>query len=1500
MAESVGLEWYRSGTVSVTKGSTNITGAGTTWKRIGIKTGDIFSLGGEKLYEVQTVNSDTSITLKTPFAETSVASANYVIIRNFAATLTAELAGKCSYILDQADLRLAQSKQLEEDLTNYIDGKVASMHDEVTQATNDIADTDYSLNARMNSIVGGSTSDNEVLDARVDYYGETHSQIDYHGKTREAGDTITPLVGDTIRYLHKYTAKGLDSANVDIATLGQILRQFLKDTGATDTDIQANIAQLYGLTNTNAEDIETIAHFYERTQLDIEDLANALRQLIEGDRHEIDKLRISEHEMGTTLRKSLLEIGKRLGTLDERADLSDSNEEEINVELVKIHKALDKMDVDNESMALAIRKEFVDIERYIMVDKLDRYLQAHAINHYIRKIYVHEFDRYLTQMLLRTVIDEDIDHINKTNFDIRMMATAIRQHLKDYAALDEVVNKYTQYIDDTKIDERLEALEYATGTGESMEKLVYGRIDAIEVDLTASVLAIMNILDEGIFEQSKTQLDLQEVCNDLRQHLHYVKEKFQSLDEKDAEHDKYNDQNALDLVSFAHVIKTYISDYIHQFIRENADKEIFSFTVKNLFDDIESRSDKYFDGKAVDSATFANIIKTYIGDFVHQFLRENADKEISFFTVKNLITDLERRMNLREFDNNLTTITLKKLIEDNQASDNGVAIDNQLMALVLKNFNNDAQRQIVKTELDQQLVALLLKDFIKNSERNDIGVMSDTLSVTQALKQLGQNVEHRILESDYDKYLSIITLQQMINERDRVVENINFDNNLVALAMRQFISWVELKLEEAQELTDYDKVDNADITAMAGAIYQHMHTTNTKLNEFEELLKKGIAPTDWSAASSLAIPEPRCAMINFSGISAMPTAKNQNLKGFMEFWDMAGTYFKKKVIMNAQGSSSLGFIKKNISIDICNGNIFDDVWNDDDTFELRIGEWVPQDSFHLKAYYTDFFRGIGVVSYQLNNEIVKSRGFLKDRPWKKELIDMDSVRNISEAFGGIDDLSLQFDTGARCFPDGFPVKVYLNGEFYGLFSFQLKKHRDNMHQTKDNPQHIHLDGTMNADTLFGGNINWNAFEVRNPKNLYCMDGSEYDGDAPKELIDAESEYYNLDSDKKKVKNRKATTATVKQYIINFSNVMAELKNLHDIYATTRSTEAFARVREAFEKYFDVENQIDYLIVSDVIRNTDGYSKNWQWATYNGERWYVNMYDVDMSFGGHFQGTQNTGNSTGHTSTTVNLPGFYTYTYYPDECKARYKELRDSGIISANSIMKKLENWTKRFGIDGYKAEYKRWPNSPCYGHFALNETYWTMVLNGTAPIMADDETYKESTEYAAGDICTAEIKDLGIYTFRCLKACKGIHPVQTYDYSFVVNTDNWELMMENDKPVLSRSISYSADVTYEEGNTCTYGIGVMDKYTFKCIAQCTGIPPIRTFKHRDNVYRVRKWIDKQLENMDKLYRYSVDDLDVRELVNTNHWDILAVSSALRQQNDVNTEKFSNIDAAINN
>ena len=121
--------------------------------------------------------------------------------------------------------------------------------------------------------------------------------------------------------------------------------------------------------------------------------------------------------------------------------------------------------------------------------------------------------------------------------------------------------------------------------------------------------------------------------------------------------------------------------------------------------------------------------------------------------------------------------------------------------------------------------------------------------------------------------------------------------------------------------------------------------------------------SDFSEMSSIKIDMPTCAKVNIytiSGIETVPNSKTSNKKCFMQFFDGCGIYFNKKVIVNAQGNSSLGDPKKNLAIDICN-----DDWIGEDTCSVRFGDWVPQDSFHLKAYYYDTFVGIPTIGYKL-------------------------------------------------------------------------------------------------------------------------------------------------------------------------------------------------------------------------------------------------------------------------------------------------------------------------------------------------------------------------------------------------------------------------------------------------------------------------------------------------------------------------------------------------------
>ena len=125
---------------------------------------------------------------------------------------------------------------------------------------------------------------------------------------------------------------------------------------------------------------------------------------------------------------------------------------------------------------------------------------------------------------------------------------------------------------------------------------------------------------------------------------------------------------------------------------------------------------------------------------------------------------------------------------------------------------------------------------------------------------------------------------------------------------------------------------------------------------------------DLSASANIKHAEPVCAYVNITGISQMPTEKNQDLHAWMECYDGSGNYFKKRVVLNAQGQSSMYHPKKNISVEL-----YETAWGSGKTTDITFGEWVKQDEFHLKAYYTDFFRGCSKIAYDIYDDITSDR-----------------------------------------------------------------------------------------------------------------------------------------------------------------------------------------------------------------------------------------------------------------------------------------------------------------------------------------------------------------------------------------------------------------------------------------------------------------------------------------------------------------------------------------------
>lgn len=454
--------------------------------------------------------------------------------------------------------------------------------------------------------------------------------------------------------------------------------------------------------------------------------------------------------------------------------------------------------------------------------------------------------------------------------------------------------------------------------------------------------------------------------------------------------------------------------------------------------------------------------------------------------------------------------------------------------------------------------------------------------------------------------------------------------------------------------------------------------------------------TDYSDASAFELDEPRFAYVNILGITRLPLNKSTQQQVWVEVHDGAGNYFKKRAIIKGQGGYSLKYPKRNFACQFCEAD-----WSEDTTPDIRIGRWVKQDAFHFKAFYTDFSRGIGEIAYKLFDHIVSDRAPY----WIR---------------GGY----YQSSKRARCYPDAFPCAVYLNGQLYGIYAWQLKKHRKNMNMEKTDENHIHLDGNLNDANLFRGKVRWTLFEVRNPKQLYTMQGKDYDGNNPQELIDTSSTYYSADPAQASAMQR---SAHVKASVLRLSNIHSQLSALVYQGADT------ATLKTAFEQYFDIESLIDYNVFHDFICNGDGSLKNWQWFTYDGQRWMVTPYDLDQTFGINLYGVVRPA-AHRHAPLTEG-PFYWIDKYYQRQLRQRYIQLRQNGTLTAETILPIIQDWVSRVGETRYSQERQLWPDSPCYGDPICNEgweVYPHWEYYDTAP------AYNKAATYHVGDICKLE------------------------------------------------------------------------------------------------------------------------------------------------------------------
>lgn len=473
---------------------------------------------------------------------------------------------------------------------------------------------------------------------------------------------------------------------------------------------------------------------------------------------------------------------------------------------------------------------------------------------------------------------------------------------------------------------------------------------------------------------------------------------------------------------------------------------------------------------------------------------------------------------------------------------------------------------------------------------------------------------------------------------------------------------------------------------------------------------------DYSMNSDIAIPTPSCAYVNVTGIAQMPQYKGDELRGWLEVYDGAGNYFRKRIVIDAQGNASLTFPKKNMKVDF-----FDDEWKGDKTLTITIGDWVGQDGFHLKAYYTDYFRGVAVAGYRLYELLAKDIG----HAWTRS--------------GGL----AKNEPKAMCHPDGFPCALYVNGEFYGIYAWQLKKHRANMALKKNDARHIHLDGRLANATFWEGNIDWSAFEVRNPKEV---------------------------------------TEETRQRVISLSNVCGDLNRMK-----LEGRSAY-ELRAEFARRFDVPSLVDYACLHYLLANYDGFAKNWQWFTYDGVKWFVAPYDLDCTFGNVDTGdVLMPANQTGLDPYWVLYtegPIYWLSRYFMDDIKERYRQLRGKGVIGSRIVKEFVHDWYERVGERNYAEEWNRWKDSKCIRQPRYSWC-WKPVDEWTSYHVLP--FWDSTVSYKKGDVCRLDMCE-----WVATADNKGVKPYEQLGY--VDSMERIERWIDERFELIDAYLGYVEDV----------------------------------------------------------------------------------------------------------
>lgn len=302
--------------------------------------------------------------------------------------------------------------------------------------------------------------------------------------------------------------------------------------------------------------------------------------------------------------------------------------------------------------------------------------------------------------------------------------------------------------------------------------------------------------------------------------------------------------------------------------------------------------------------------------------------------------------------------------------------------------------------------------------------------------------------------------------------------------------------------------------------------------------------------------------------------------------------------------------------------------------------------------------------------------------------------------------------------DGFPILLYINDTFVGLYDFNLDRYSYRSFGYNLFDKCLCYEVSANSDTTAGAFNSWTQSSGK-----------------------TEQEYYSADFQVIYPPSRQ-----------NGNDDFKELKNLID-FVSNADEDTF---KANFDTYFDRESVFRYYLFTQVFGCVDSLGKNMKLVTFDGVKWYLQVYDIDTAIG-----LDNSGALRYDTDIEVESGIFNTSNsklwqklrlYYDAELKQEYINMRNDAFNLDNmlkyfydnqidKIPVRYYNKSTQFKYLNYGSQYlyachgnryyqiKRWLKErllycdTLFGYTPTTSDYITIRCNKLGSVYLNIETY---------------------------------------------------------------------------------------------------------------------------------------------------------------------------------